>query len=173
MIELENRKILDDGTVVLAEAGAVEILYQGLDLTDFQIEPCEDAKLFNVSNRMLDAGMGNLDMGIGPRYDGISWYGIWLTPEQYVSIDIGEFCLSLCDTDEERDRVRHEMRLFEERDMLPVLRHLIYMVTDLRSRDVMWGVGRGSSVSSFVLHLIGINRINPIKFGLDVSEFLK
>ena len=173
MIDLGDRKILNDGTVILTEDAAVEMLYKGLSLSDLQIESCKDAEMFNASNRSLDAGLTDLDIGDGPRYVGIEWYDLWLTPEQYAGIDVGEFCLSLCSNDEERDRVEHEMRLFEERNMLPVLRHLIYMVTDLRSRRIFWGVGRGSSVSSFVLHLIGINRINPIRFGLDVSEFLK
>ena len=57
--------------------------------------------------------------------------------------------------------------------MLPVLRHLVYMVDHFRREGITWGVGRGSSVSSFVLYLIGINRINPLEFGLDIKEFLK
>jgi len=47
------------------------------------------------------------------------------------------------------------------------------MVDNLRKRNVVWGVGRGSSVSSYVLFCIGINRIDPLKFNLDVGEFLK
>ena len=78
-----------------------------------------------------------------------------------------------CATDEQRIRVCDEYQLFNDRRMIPVLRHLIYMVDHLRSQNVVWGVGRGSSVSSYVLFLIGINRIDPLKFDLDVSEFLK
>jgi DNA polymerase III alpha subunit len=57
--------------------------------------------------------------------------------------------------------------------MIPVLRQLLYMIDRWRESSVVWGVGRGSSVSSFVLYLIGINRINPRRFGLDASEFFK
>ena len=88
-------------------------------------------------------------------------------------MDVLSHCLAKCDTDAQRDRVRTEMQLFEARDMLPVLQHLIYMVDNLRKRGIVWGVGRGSSVSSYVLFLIGINRIDPLKFDLDVGEFLK
>ena len=65
------------------------------------------------------------------------------------------------------------MILFAQRDMLPVLRHLMWLVFSLRQRGITWGVGRGSSVSSYVLFLIGINRIDPLQFDLDISEFLK
>ena len=57
--------------------------------------------------------------------------------------------------------------------MIPVLRHLAWIVYHLRKMEIVWGVGRGSSVSSLLLYLIGINRIDPMKFGLDISEFLK
>jgi DNA polymerase III alpha subunit len=43
----------------------------------------------------------------------------------------------------------------------------------MRNNNIVWGVGRGSCVSSFVLFLIGIHKINPIYYDLDVSEFLK
>jgi DNA polymerase III alpha subunit len=48
-----------------------------------------------------------------------------------------------------------------------------YLVDLMREHNIVWGVGRGSSVSSFVLFLIGIHRINSIYYGLDVEEFLK
>ena len=44
---------------------------------------------------------------------------------------------------------------------------MIFLVDTLRQNNVIWGVGRGSSVSSYVLYLIGINRINPMKFNLN------
>jgi len=48
-----------------------------------------------------------------------------------------------------------------------------YLVDLMRENNIVWGVGRGSSVSSFVLFLIGIHRINSIYYDLDVEEFLK
>lgn len=173
MINLEDRRILEDGTVVCSEAAAIEMLYRGLDLQNVVMEPSEDVELFNQSNLRLDAGFDELISTDQPIYGNMDWYSLWLTPPGFETIDVRQFCLSMCDNDVKRDRVNLEMDLYEERDMLPVLRHLIYMVNDLRQRNVLWGVGRGSSVSSYVLHLIGINRIDPLKFGLDIREFLK
>lgn len=173
MIDLGDRKILDDGTVVCSEAAAVEMLYRGIDLQNVMMEPTDDAELFNQTNARLDAGLPDLQIVNGEQYGPIDWYSMWLTPEEFSEIDVREFCLSMCNDDTQRTRVNMEMDLYEERQMLPVLRHLIYMVGDLRQRGVMWGVGRGSSVSSYVLYLIGINRINPLKFDLNIREFLK
>jgi len=173
MIDLGNRKILDDGTVICSEQAVMDMLYAGLDIADTVIEPSEDACMFAKSNQMLDAGLENpiiSDTGI---YGNLDWYSAWLTPESYQRINVLEHCLAKCQNDEQRERVRYEMTLFQERKMIPVLQHLIFLVNDFRARKVLWGVGRGSSVSSYILYLIGINRIDPLKFGLDVREFLK
>lgn len=173
MIDLGNRKILDDGTVVCTEAALVEMLYGGLEIADAVVEPSDDMEMFSRANQLLDAGLKTPLISNSEIYGNVDWYSSWLTPDGYESINVLDHCISKCQTEQQRERVRSEISMFEERRMLPVLRHLIYLVDDLRSRNVLWGVGRGSSVSSYVLYLIGINRIDPLKFGLDVSEFLK
>jgi DNA polymerase III alpha subunit len=37
----------------------------------------------------------------------------------------------------------------------------------------VWGVGRGSSVSSYVLYLLNVHRIDSIKYNLDYQDFLR
>jgi DNA polymerase III alpha subunit len=43
----------------------------------------------------------------------------------------------------------------------------------MRENDIVWGVGRGSSVASYTLYLIGVHKIDSIKYELDINEFLK
>jgi DNA polymerase III alpha subunit len=43
----------------------------------------------------------------------------------------------------------------------------------MRDNNIVWGVGRGSSIASFVLYLIGIHRINSLYYDLSINEFLK
>lgn len=173
MIDLGNRKILGDGTVVCSESAIIEMLYAGLEISDAVVEPCDDIRMFHNANQMLDAGLNGPIPGDDEIYGNVDWYASWLTPERYDNINVLEHCLAKCTDAAQAERVRYEMTLFQERNMIPVLRHLIYLVDDLRARGILWGVGRGSSVSSYVLYLIGINRIDPLRFGLDVREFLK
>ena len=65
------------------------------------------------------------------------------------------------------------MTLFAKNDMIPVLKTMKYVVDTLRKNNIVWGVGRGSSVSSYVLFLIGIHKIDSIKYNLPIEEFFK
>ncbi len=69
-------------------------------------------------------------------------------------------------------RVAKELKLFEQHELLDVLKVLIYVINTLNSNSVVWGVGRGSSVSSYVLYLIGIHDVDSVKYELDIEDFL-
>ena len=67
----------------------------------------------------------------------------------------------------------HQYILYKERDLIMLLRLFIFLVDYMRKNKFIWGVGRGSAVSSFCLYLIGIHRVDPIKYNLDIKDFLK
>jgi DNA polymerase III alpha subunit len=97
----------------------------------------------------------------------------WLMPESYRNMDIAQYVLGLCETDAELQRAGSELLLFQERDMFPLLCYCKYLVDTMRANNVVWGVGRGSSVSSYVLYLIGIHKVNSLYYDLSIDEFLK
>jgi len=78
-----------------------------------------------------------------------------------------------CQNDEEKMRVQMEYDLFEKKQFIRVLQFLIYFIDTLRANNMVWGVGRGSSVASFCLFLIGVHKINPMLYNLDITEFLR
>lgn len=97
----------------------------------------------------------------------------WRLPDHYKNFDIAEYVLSLCETDVELQRVGQELLMFQERGMFPLLIYLKYLVDTMREHNVVWGVGRGSSVASYVLFLLGIHRINSLFYDLSIDEFLR
>ena len=88
-------------------------------------------------------------------------------------MDIAEYILSLCDSDVQLQRGGQELLLFQERNLFDLLRYLKYLVDTLRSNRMIWGVGRGSSVASYVLFLLGVHRIDSMFYDLDAREFLR
>lgn len=97
----------------------------------------------------------------------------WFMPDEYRNMDIAQWVLDKCITPEELQRVGKELLLFQERELFPLLKQLKYIVDTWRTNNIVWGVGRGSSVASYVLYLIGVHRINSIYYDLDVEEFLR
>jgi hypothetical protein len=98
---------------------------------------------------------------------------MWHMPEEYKTLDIAEHVLSLCKTEAELQRCGAELLLYQERSLFDLLRYLTYLVDVMKQNQVIWGVGRGSSVASYVLYLLGVHRINSMYYNLDIAEFLR
>lgn len=97
----------------------------------------------------------------------------WHMPQSYQQLDIAELVLSMCDTDSELQRCGQELLLYQERDLFNLLRYLKYLVDVMNDNQVIWGVGRGSSVASYVLYKLGVHRIDSLHYDLDPTEFLR
>lgn len=97
----------------------------------------------------------------------------WKMPDEYKNLDIAEWVLLQCETDAERQRVGEELLMYLDRNAFSLLQYLKYLVDTMRQNNIVWGVGRGSSVASYVLYLIGVHKINSIYYSLDINEFLK
>jgi DNA polymerase III alpha subunit len=98
----------------------------------------------------------------------------WFMPEEYKTMDIESWVWSKCPPwDPEHTRVQEELEAYKARNMLDLLRWLKYFVDISTEKNIVWGVGRGSSVASYVLYLIGVHHVNSIKYNLDWQEFLR
>ena len=160
---------------VLSENQAVEMLYADpkLDVSNLCLE---DGDQFNRASKKLHLNMfiTQLDeIGVDVEQYHKQNQNNWHMPEKYKQLDIAEYLLKLCTTDAELQRVGTELLLYQERDMFDLLRFLVYIVDVMREQDIVWGVGRGSSVASYVLYLIGVHKIDSLYYDLDIAEFLR
>ena len=97
----------------------------------------------------------------------------WFIPQEYKELDIEVWLYEQCTSEIELKRVEQEINLFKTHSMMPVLNTMVYIVNTLRTNNVVWGVGRGSSVASYVLYLIGVHKIDSIKYSIPIEEFFK
>lgn len=97
----------------------------------------------------------------------------WFMPDEYKNFDILQYLVDKCESADEYVRVVDEFEEFQKRDMINLLRYMKYLVDFMRENNIVWGVGRGSSVASYILYLIGVHRIDSIKYNLDWREFLR
>ena len=170
-----NIKINEYGDCVYSEDAVIDLVYQNpqLDTSKIQIE----SSLYNQALEKLEIDLPRLSNIIEHTQSINDFdkenYSKWSMPQSYEQLNVKQFLLEKCNTEEERDRVLIEYKLFEQKGFLKVLQFLIYFVDTLRANNVVWGVGRGSSVSSFCLFLIGVHKINPLLYNLDYREFLR
>lgn len=97
----------------------------------------------------------------------------WHMPQEYKDMDIAQYILNLCDNEAELQRCGEELLLYQERNLFDLLKYLKYLVDVMTENKVIWGVGRGSSVASYILYKLKVHRINSIFYKLDIREFLR
>lgn len=97
----------------------------------------------------------------------------WFMPDEYNNFPMDIWLHDQCKTEAEHARVDEELVLFIQHGVYDVLFYLKYLVDTMRKNNIVWGVGRGSSVSSYILFLLGVHKIDSIKYNLDIKEFLK
>jgi DNA polymerase III alpha subunit len=124
-------------------------LFENAGIVPNRLDPYEDLQFFDEANQTS-----------------------WFIPEDYYP-NLVEMLYGMCTTKEQTDRVSEELEAFIEHGMLDLLFCLKYIVDTLRQNNIVWGVGRGSSVASYVLYLLGVHKIDSIKYNLDWQEFLR
>ena len=168
-------KINDHGDVIFTEQEAIDLLY---------INPEFDvSKLYFNDTKQYQSALKELGIDLpvintAPDREPLEEFdnkniNNWHMPEKYYQIDVLEWLLDKCQNDDEKTRVQMEYKLFEQKEFIKVLQFLMYFVDTLRANNLVWGVGRGSSVASFCLFLIGVHKINPLLYNLDIKEFLR
>ena len=153
-----------------------DLLYKNptLDISLFQVE---DSIEYNRSVAELHAELDLLDSYHNisqtvEEFDSILQRNRRM-PKEYKELDIAAYVLGLCKEEHELQRVGEELILYQERDLFDLLRYLKYLIDTLRKNNIVWGVGRGSSVASYVLFLIGVHKIDSLYYNLNIDEFLK
>ena len=167
------------GEIVLDEEDLCDLLMQGRDLTTMERVTVDTAVDLEKMIRHLEEP-GSLLTWTFPEVSDISVaefdrqrQSTWFMPDEYRDLDIAQHVLDLCTKQEQLQRVGEELLLYQEHDLFDLLRYMKYLVDVMRQNQVIWGVGRGSSVASYVLYLLGVHRIDSMYYDLDPGEFLR
>jgi DNA polymerase III alpha subunit len=167
------------GNVILSEEDVVNGLYSGkiTNLETIFLEDPELCKVFNESVKKNYDKTGFVQFYVEPtvsmeEFDQTNQKQ-WFMPKEYEEFPMVEFLLDKTTNEEEYQRVVTELELYIQHNMMPVLNYLKYLVDTMRTNSIVWGVGRGSSVASYCLYLLGVHKVDSIKYDLDIHEFLK
>ncbi len=153
-----------------------DLIYNGRSdiIADLLVENSTDIQEFNsFSDTKLNIYDVSIENSIDLHEIDKQLQSVWFMPDEYLHIDMLEYLISKCKTENEMIRVAEEYVEYERRGYIVLLKFLKYLVDFMNKNEILWGVGRGSSVASYILYLIGIHRIDSIKYDLDFFEFMR
>jgi DNA polymerase III alpha subunit len=157
------------GNVIYDVNDVVELIYCDKENLLDKIYTEDNEEFKNLPTKKIDPSIYNIDI---EEFDHIC-QSEWLMPDEYKNLNIVEFVLDQTANEDEYQRAVEELTEYENRNMFDLLRWLKYVVDTCRVNNIVWGVGRGSSVASYVLYLLGVHRIDSIKYNLEWQEFLR
>lgn len=171
-------KITEYGQVILSTQEVFDALYSGkiTDLGTIFLEDQAECTKFCESVKKNYDNTGFVQFCVKPdvsiqEFDKAN-QAQWFMPEDYCP-NLVEMLYGMCTTPEQTDRVSKELELYIQHGMFDLLYYLKYLVDTMRENKIVWGVGRGSSVASYVLYLLGVHKVDSLKYNLDIHEFLK
>ena len=172
---VEKIKINETGDCIFTEQDAIDLLYTN---PDFDISKLFFELTDQYNNSIKNTGVDLQQLQTVPKRSTpakVDETNIanWHMPQKYYELNVLQWLLDKCQNDFEKKRVEQEYLLFEKKKFIKVLQFLIYFIDTLRANNIVWGVGRGSSVASFCLFLIGVHKINPLQYDLNITEFLR
>lgn len=109
----------------------------------------------------------------------------WDVPKKYKELDIeaylveklkaevAEFDFIDAKIEERYYRLKMEYRIWKKRNLIDMLRTLIYIVNTFEEHKIIWGTGRGSSCASYILYLVGLHQVDSVEYELDIGEFFR
>lgn len=163
---------------LLNEDAGIELLYNNINIDNAEFDNDDDARQYNFKCSELAVNpikiLQDLDIDVDTFHK--QQQDKWFIPEHYKTLSIEDHiakCLPKDVTPEALQRISNELELYKTRNLYPVLRVLIYIIDTMRKHNLVWGVGRGSSVASYVLYILGVHKVDSLKYNLDIKEFLK
>jgi len=109
----------------------------------------------------------------------------WNIPNNILKIDLLDHILSKLDDElsennfskqeiiERENRVAMEYEIFTQHNFHSLLYTILYVINKFEESHTVWGVGRGSSTSSYILYLMGLHDVDSVLYELDFNEFIK
>lgn len=170
--QLQNRTLWYDGSIVIDPSD----IYQYLDIKNVFVTYLND-EIIQYNKHVIDTEQIKVKESLEALDTS------WNIPDIYKQLNIMEYIIdklskisdTLSDNDllVRYDRIKQEFRLYEQLNLTIVLQTMVYIIDIFKKNNVVWGVGRGSSVSSYILYLLEVHDVDSVDFDLDFNEFLR
>lgn len=175
--ELKDRVLRFDGVSIVHPDSVPSALARGLRPSDLRVtELNEDVQSFNTNVIEADQLRLAADEPIAIPME-------WQLPDSYKNLDVQERVFneffkrlpSLKYSAEQEDiavrRLADEVNEVETRGMMDFMRTIVYVLDTFRTKDIVWGVGRGSSCACYILFVLGLHVVDCVRYEVPMNEF--
>jgi len=173
-VKLKNRTLWFDGDSTVDGNDIINNIINGNTITSMFVEELNDEiirynKLVSKSEKVLIKTTFN-----EPTFE-------WNIPEEYKTLDVVSYVADKLLTQDgttsdiglRQRRCADELAIYDKMGLFDILKSLIYIINTLTEKNIVWGVGRGSSVSSYVLYVIGVHDVDSFLYNLNIEDFLR
>lgn len=171
--ELKDRVLWFDGDTSVSPDKLVSMLLRGVDVSSLHV--LEITPEVEQYNRLAEHRITVKDQIRPLSFD-------WKFNKAYQLIDVEDFVYEALQheikgmTKEQKtqrvERTVKELALYRKQSLITVLKLMIFIIDTFEQQGIVWGVGRGSSVSSYVLFLIGVHDVDSVEYDLPIEDFL-
>lgn len=176
-VELAERTLRFDGVSLLHPNQVELFLLRGLKPSQIRVtEITPEIEHFNANVPAAE----RLNDDLLP----VTFTLTWKLPPKYLSLDVEQHVLEVfgdrlpglaydsAQTEIAINRVARELEEFRTRGLFDLLRVIVYILDRFRETGQVYGVGRGSSCASFILFLLGLHVVDPVRFDVPLEEFM-
>lgn len=175
--ELADRILRFDGVSILDPDQVLEALRRGLKPSELRVSAfTPEIEAFNreVTEEELlkESSLEPINIDLA-----------WILPQKYLSIDLWDYIITVFDSrlpdfkytelelQEATRRIEAELLEVHARGMSEFMKTIIYVLDVFRAKNVIWGVGRGSSCASYLLFILGLHVVDCVKLQVPMEEF--
>lgn len=175
--ELRDRVLRFDGVSIVTPDAVPAALARGLRPSDLRVTEVDDeVQMFNAS--VVEEDQLRLEDN-----DPIPVSMSWQLPSAYKDLDVQERvfdeyfkCVPSLKYNAEQEgiairRLADELHEIEDRGMMDFMRTIVYVLDTFREKDIIWGVGRGSSCACYILFILGLHAVDCVKYEVPMNEF--
>ena len=175
--ELHKRVLRFDGISIAEPDDIGRLMMLGIPPSKLRVQgTSSQITQFNENVPTQDVILLNLDEALTLSQE-------WLLPPDYKDLDLDQcvhtaFISFLSKSDYSDDEVNQaSLRLVDElieinrRGMVEFTKTIIFVLHTFRKKNIVWGVGRGSSCASYVLFILGLHVVDCVRLNVPMEEF--
>jgi DNA polymerase III alpha subunit len=160
---LSDRLLRFDGKSIVDPDGIEDLLLLGLKPSQIlTTELSEEVELFNQ--------MSDDPILVYDENSPVELSYAWQIPMKYQKIDLVIYFAQFVTTENEQ-RINEELEIVQLMSIENEFRTIIYLIDQLREKEIVWGVGRGSACASYLLFCLGLHCVDSLKYNISLEEF--